>query len=195
MSSLHRGALTWVCLVASRVKMQGRWTSLSLYRCVCGREMKLRAGTKLRDCGCGAYQAPAREMHGGSHMGLYDVWRDMIARCDDPTRYGAKGITVCDRWRESFGAFLEDMGPRPFDGASLDRLDNAKGYAPGNCRWATSTEQNRNKTNNRIVEAFGERRCLAEWSERFGVKASTIRTRLDELNWPPESAVSTPGEV
>ena len=189
------GALTLVRAFTRRVKMSGRWTAIAAFQCACGTTLTLAATTKLRDCGCGVYTAPPREMHGGSRMALYSLWRSMLARCDDPTRYGAKGVTVCDRWRESFGAFLEDVGPRPFDGASLDRLDNAKGYEPGNVRWATPTEQNRNKTNNRIVEAFGESRCLAEWSERFGVKASTIRKRLDELGWAAESAVSTPGEV
>ena len=79
----------------------------------------------------------------------YNTWRSMVSRCTCPSdtayrQYGAKGVTVCERWR-TFTAFLADMGERP-EGLSLDRIDNAKGYEPDNCRWATRTEQNRRRS-------------------------------------------------
>lgn len=82
-----------------------------------------------------------------NHAYTRSSWQAMIARCTNPysvsyATYGAKGVTVCDRWRK-FRNFLEDMGERP-TGASIDRIDNLKGYEPGNCRWATRTEQNEN---------------------------------------------------
>ena len=79
----------------------------------------------------------------------YRTWDSMIGRCARPShgafhKYGAKGVRVCARWRESFVAFLSDMGARPAD-KTLDRIDNDRGYEPGNCRWATRSEQERNK--------------------------------------------------
>lgn len=80
---------------------------------------------------------------------LYDTYLDMIARCARPShhayqRYGGRGIRVCERWRSDFWAFVTDMGERP-PGMSIDRVDNDRGYEPGNCRWATTAEQNRNR--------------------------------------------------
>lgn len=84
---------------------------------------------------------------GGSRT--YYIWAAMVQRCTNPDNrdwylYGARGIRVCDRWLESFAAFLEDMGEKP-PGLSIDRVDNDGAYEPGNCRWATALEQARNK--------------------------------------------------
>jgi len=89
-------------------------------------------------------------IHGKWNTSEYRSWQQMIQRCYNPKRpqykyWGGRGITVCDRWRKSFQAFLEDMGPRP-KGALLDRYPNNDGnYEPGNCRWATQSEQNSNR--------------------------------------------------
>jgi hypothetical protein len=121
----------------------------------------------------------------------HKAWQNMLARCHCETcpnfrLYGARGITVCARWRESFEAFLADVGARPSPAHSIDRIDNAKGYEPGNVRWATRLEQARNKRTNRWITVNGERVIATEYAERFGVVSrlqffSRIRRGMDPL--------------
>ena len=107
----------------------------------------------------------------GQPSALYIRWQNMKARCHQPTnkdygRYGAKGISVCDRWRfgengtSGFVLFLQDMGEPPFAGASLDRIDRTKGYSPDNVRWATLEQQTFNKENITWLEVDGIRKPL-----------------------------------
>lgn len=119
------------------------------------------------------------------------MWR----RCTNPRRpqfryYGGRGIRVCERWRD-FSVFLSDMGERPSPAHSPDRIDNDRGYEPGNVRWATQREQTRNRRTNVIVTAFGRAMTLAAWAEGFGINESTLRERL-RRGWLPERAVTQP---
>lgn len=96
-------------------------------------------------------------IHGKSQTRLYQNWWRMIARCDDPRDpkfeyYGGRGITVCDRWRNDFTAFLSDMGPKPSPLHSIDRINNDGNYEPSNCRWATKREQSLNRRLPRVQE-------------------------------------------
>lgn len=130
------------------------------WRCVCdcGTETvkmgKYLTNGDTRSCGCvqRAYRAKGNVTHGGSKGGTktreYRAWRDMKCRCYTKTSsnfrfYGGRGVTVCDRWRNDFPAFLADMGPCP-DGLTLDRINPFGNYEPDNCRWATWSEQHRN---------------------------------------------------
>jgi hypothetical protein len=119
----------------------------------------------------------------------------MMDRCLSPgsntyRNYGGRGISVCPQWRD-FRGFLADMGERPSRGHSLDRIDNEKGYEPGNCRWATAKQQGRNKRNSRLIEAFGRVQTLSAWAEEIGQLPSFISRRL-ELGWDVERALSAP---
>jgi hypothetical protein len=124
--------------------------------CECGIEVICQqqhlTGGRSNSCGC-LHKEIARASattHGGRDHPLYDVWTEMIQRCENPRHkryadWGGRGIRVCDRWRHSFTSFLEDMGPRPV-GYSIDRFpDNDGNYEPGNCRWATAKQQNENR--------------------------------------------------
>lgn len=122
----------------------------------------------------------------------YYSWKGMMARCYHPgnhkyPRYGGRGISVCKRWH-NFPCFLEDMGLRPA-GATLDRIDNDANYSPENCRWASSREQNRNRSDNRMIKYDGVTKSLPEWADEYGIKRTTLKMRLDR-GWPIYRALS-----
>lgn len=140
----------------------------------------LRSGV-TRSCGClraeglGTY---ARK-HGKSDTRIYTIWQNMIRRCSDQTlpsywRYGGRGITVCSRWK-SFDHFLTDMGEPISEGLSLDRIDNDKGYSKENCRWATSTEQARNKSNTLKIQFNGVEFPLIDLADAAHINYFTFR--------------------
>lgn len=109
----------------------------------------------------------------------------MVTRCTNPRRrawkdYGGRGITVCERWRESFEAFFADVGARPSPNHSIDRIDPDGDYKPGNVRWATCVEQNRNQRRTKRYELNGEWLTRSELAERYGVSYWTVRWRLEQ---------------
>lgn len=120
--------------------------------------------------------------HGRRYTVEYRIWQDMLNRCRNVRKsnyqyYGARGIKVCERWHE-FENFYADMGERPSDEYSLDRIDNDSDYEPNNCRWATRSEQRRNKRNTSYIEIGGERLSVADVAERFGLKRDTLLKRV-----------------
>lgn len=152
-----------------------------------------------RSCGC--LGTDLRTKHGhrsaGNQTGTYKTWSSMIARCTDEnhaafSRYGGSGILICSRWlgESGFQNFLSDMGSRP-SGKTIDRIDTGGGYNKDNCRWASSREQSRNRRSSRFLEFNGERRTVAEWSERNGIGYGTLRSRIVN-GWTIEDALTTP---
>ena len=113
----------------------------------------------------------------------FDAYRHMKSRCHYKNnekfhRYGARNISICERWLESFENFFEDMGPRPSPAHSIDRKDNNGNYEPGNCRWATDQEQSRNRITCRMICYKGKTQCISAWAEEFGMKRDDFRYRL-----------------
>jgi hypothetical protein len=174
--------------------------------CDCGNE-KIVYGTNIKrgytqSCGCIqkesvlAFYASVDEKVGGraKKMPEYSNWMSMKRRCYNPNTvlfhlWGGRGITVCDRWKNSFSAFYEDMGPRPSKGHSIDRIDNSLGYSPDNCRWATQSEQSRNTRINVLLTYKGETLCLPDWVDRTGLTYSCLYTRYVALGWSPEESI------
>lgn len=133
--------------------------------------------------------------HGGHGTLTYARWKSMMQRCNNPKAtnykyYGELGVTVCKRWQD-FASFLADMGECPDISMTLDRLRNELGYEPGNCRWATQAEQNRNRSHNVPLTHNGVTRNLADWAKATGMTPNALAMRL-RLGWTVERALTQP---
>lgn len=132
--------------------------------------------------------------HGGHGTLTYARWKTMRQRCNNRNatnyqHYGAKGITVCERWN-NFALFLADMGECE-PGMTLDRIDNTKGYEPGNCRWATMVSQNRNRSHCVPLTHNGRTMILRDWATELDISPNAIAQRL-YLGWSVERALTQP---
>lgn len=109
---------------------------------------------------------------GGEYDPVYRKWKSIKDRCTNPNaqhydRYGGRGITICDEWKNDFTAFRDYVGVKPSASHTLERIDNNKGYEPGNIRWATRKEQANNRSTNTYITYNGETKSLAEWAAHF----------------------------
>lgn len=151
---IHDDGVTWNCI------------------CDCGRIVKNIRGRSLRSGhtkSCGHHRV-AHKYNNGDYNNCYHVWWGMIQRCENTksisySRYGARGITVCERWHD-FNSFMSDMGKRPDKSYELDRIDNDKSYCKENCRWVTRTENARNRRNNVYVTYKGKRYLLMDFPHK-----------------------------
>lgn len=166
------------------------------FRCLCDCGIEVVRGYQSLHSGasksCGCLTRELRTTHGGTKTPVYQVWHAMHSRCENPKdpgykNYGARGITVCQRWSD-FAAFRDDMGRRP-PGGTLERNDVNGHYEPGNCRWATQREQANNKRTNRVLTLNGESRTIADWARLIGVAHSRIWYRI-EHGWSVEEALT-----
>lgn len=176
-----------------------------LCSCSCGNK-KVIAHVDLtsghtRSCGCFKSEETSKRnyKHGLTYTPAWRSWNSMTDRCYSPSssayyKYGAEGITICDRWRGSngFNNFIADMGERP-EGHSIDRIDGSKGYFPENCRWADAYQQSNNQKSNVKVTYKGRVYNVSQLMRKFGVytKAGTYYGRLSR-GWDVEMAMKTP---
>lgn len=123
----------------------------------------------------------------------YRTWLHIKHRCLNPAnkrwdRYGGRGITVCDRWKDSFENFLGDMGLRPSPDHQIERIDNDGDYTPENCTWATRADQARNRRRTRLVTWDGRTMCLKDWAAELGIRYRTLHARIVDYGWSVERA-------
>jgi hypothetical protein len=171
-------------------------------RCDCG-FLAVAVGERMvsgntLSCGClqRGSRARAHRTHGKSWTPEHAIWTAMLARCRNPNTksfayYGARGITVCERWLK-FENFYIDMAPRPSPKHTIERKNNTLGYYPGNCVWILREAQQRNTRRNAFLTFNGETLCIADWARRLGIKQHTIRDRVHRYNWSVEEALTTP---
>lgn len=202
------GKLIVLRLADDYVKGKARW----LCACECGNETVVFACNLTRghttSCGC-VKKANYKTMnltHGATAGKLgkkntyprsYKIGCSMRQRCLDPNvpafkDYRGRGITICNRW-ENYAHFVADMGEPP-SGRSLDRTDNNGPYSPENCRWATKSEQARNKRSAHMITFNGETRSLVEWAEHLNMPRQRLANRI-RRGWSISRALSKPGTI
>jgi hypothetical protein len=159
-----------------------------------------RLGKPTISCGCHNREVTIKRQyrHGHASYGKrtteYMVWDGMKSRCANPnyegwSRYGGRGIKVCERWAESFENFYADMGPRPSANHTPDRIDNDGNYEPSNCRWASHEVQANNRHNNLRLTFAGKTQTLSQWSRETGIHFETLRARLNH-GWSPDDIIT-----
>lgn len=181
----------------------GRGLRLCDCLCECGERRVVQKWALLngttRSCGCLHREITSRgrfhTTHGMHASPLYSMWCSIKARCATPSvkaypDYGGRGIRVCERWRDSFAAFVSDMGERP-EGYEIDRIDNDGHYEPGNCRWVPRIVNARNKRNTVRATIDGVTRSIYEWEPILGVSAKILRDRI-QRGWPPQELSRPP---
>jgi hypothetical protein len=193
-------------LVVSRLPNKGKYV---IWECLCDcgnmREVityNLKSGI-TKSCGCLVKEELIKRntKHGLCHSHIWYVHQALNERCKKSnnigySRYGGRGITVCDEWSgpEGFIKFVEDMGMPPSDTHQIDRIDNNKGYFPENCRWVTPTENGRNKRNNILLTLGDKTQCTSAWSEELGISGATLRARV-RYGWSDEEVLTRPLRV
>jgi len=195
----YAGTKVGMLTAVERADTVGFW----LFTCDCGEKAVARIADfnrgRHKSCGCLKTRSGSKAYafkHGKIYSAEYTTWQNMVDRCCNPNNpkyvaYGGRGIAVCDRWRDSFLCFFTDMKEKPSPRHSLDRINNYGDYEPGNCRWATPSEQARNKRTSIYLVMDGERTHVLDAAKKKGIKKGTVYRRI-KLGWSIEAAVMTP---
>lgn len=171
-------------------------------RCDCGKQKSIQLGHittgRIKSCGCLVVETTSRRLtthgKGNAKCPEYRTWKNIKNRCLNPKSekyefYSKVGI--CERWRNSFEAFLEDMGEKPSPRHSIERKNNLKGYSKENCIWALPSRQVRNRRVSRMITFMGETRHLYDFAEEYGLDGPIVAQRLAK-GWDVERALTMP---
>jgi hypothetical protein len=185
-------------------KIYNRNRKTTQWNCVCDCDKNVIVkvtSNALRDgkthCGCVKTIRYGHPTHGMTNTRLFNIWGSVIQRCNNPNHmcyhnYGGRGIKLCDEWFDKFELFYDWAINNGYnENLSLDRIDNDKGYCPENCRWATPSEQQRNRRDNVVLEYNGETKLLQDWCEIFGIDRRTVHWRIKH-NYPIENLFDPP---
>lgn len=170
--------------------------------CDCGNECEIDA-SKLntghtKSCGC--LHKESISTHGSTNSPEHAAWLAMKSRCNCNSNrgykyYGGRGIKVCEKWSQSFEAFLSDMGQKPSASHSIERIDVNGNYEPSNCVWADIETQKRNRRNTNLITYKGVIKTLTEHAEDNGLNSGTVWVRINKLGWSVEDALTKPSRL
>lgn len=174
-----------------------------LCKCDCGNIVSVEQSNLLRSnsTSCGCYNNELRMLrnikHGDRHTRLYGIWCGIKLRCYNPKsqsfkNYGARGITMCSEWKESYPSFKTwalSAGYNETDHLSIDRIDVNGNYEPSNCKWANPVEQANNRRNTIFISSNGESHTLSEWAKISEIKYHTLYARIYKLGWDIDLAL------
>lgn len=170
-------------------------------QCECGKiviiqNYNLKSG-HTKSCGCYRKDNPQGKTHNKSNTRLYTIWENIKQRCYNPNNnryknYGARGITVCDKWKEFMPFYNWAMANGYRDDLTIDRIDVNGNYEPSNCRWATPKEQANNTRQNRMITYNGKTQTLAQWADEMNIDYRALWARINQCHWSIDKAFNMP---
>lgn len=195
------GRLTVISRAEDIINKSGKHIYMWNCICECGKNTVVNSSSLKRghtkSCGCLCGEHHDDSSHKKGKIRLYRIWQDMKQRCTNQNNknyknYGARGISVCDEWKNSYTSFKEwAMNNGYAENLSIDRIDVNGNYEPSNCKWSTQEDQANNMRTNRLISFNGETLTLSQWRKRLGFKRGVLEYRLKH-GWDLEDAFYTP---